>query len=221
MKFDLEEYILNKINTNQWKRNEKIPVERELIELSSLSKMTIRKNIEKLKEREILYSIKGKGVYVSPFNKYSKIEKLSDLLKATKVTYLPSSSKIPEILLKRFNKEFEIKPDKMITFVKLYFIDEEIVGFTLNWLNNEENKYNLKKIISDNKSIFEKKDFDKIINIHKLEEATVLDKNILLTKYEYLPTIYSYFIKNNRNIVMIRVSKIKPKHYHSLEVKNR
>lgn len=221
MKFNLEQYIVEKIDSGQWEVNSKIPVEQDLMDLSDLSKMTIRKAIDKLREREILYSIQGRGVFVSPFYHNSKIVRLTETLGATKVTYLPSSSKIPMILLKRFNKEFELDLDKIITYVKLYFINDEIVAFTLNWLNNDDNKYTLKEVVKGDKSVFEKRDFNKVINIHKLEETSSSDRNILLTEFEYIPTIYSYFIKKDRNIVMLRVAKIKPKYYQSFEIKNR
>lgn len=221
MKFELEKYIVDKIRSGEWKQNEKLPVEQKLIEISGLSKMTVRKTIERLREREILYSMQGRGVFVSPFHMHSKIERLSETLGATKVTYLPSSSKIPSILLKRFNENFEFDKDKMITFVKLYFVGEEIVAFTLNWLNNEEDKYTLKEVVRGDKSVFEKQDFNKVINVHKLEETSSSDKNILLTTFEFVPTIYSYYIKKDRNIVMMRVAKIKPRFYSSFEVKNR
>ena len=221
MKFDLEHYIITKIEANFWNENCAIPTESELIRISSLSKMSIRKVIDKLKEREILYTIQGRGVYVSPFHHSSKIEKLSDILKATKVTVLPSQSKVPQILLKRFNSNFEIDAKKTLTFVKLYFVNDEIVAFTINWLNNEANKYDLKNICQNKVSIYDNEDFNKQINYHRLEKTSVSDKNILLTKYEFVPTIYSYFINRNRHVLMIRVTKMKPRFYSSLEVKNK
>ncbi len=203
------------------KREWEIPIEKNLIKLSGLSKMTVRKVIDKLREREILYSMQGKGVFVSPFHEYSKIKRLTDVLGATKITYLPSSSKIPEILLKRFHKDFEIDLDKVITYVKLYFVDEEIVAFTLNWINNVDNKYSLKEVVRGDKSVFDEADFNKVINVHKLEETSSSDKNILLTTFEFIPTIYSYLIKKDRSVVMMRIAKIKPRFYQSFEVKNR
>ncbi len=221
MKFDLEKYILDGIDDGKWKKNEKIPIEQELIKISGLSKMSVRKIVEKLREREVLYTIQGKGVFVSPFNGYSKIKKLTDILGATKVTYLPSTSKIPEILLKRFNKSFELNTNKLIIFVKLYFVKEEIVAYSLNWLNNEDNDYVLKDVVRGERSIYDEKKFNKVINIHKLEETSPSDKNILLTNFEYVPTTYSYYIKRDRSIVMMRMAKIQPKFYSALEVKNK
>ncbi len=221
MKFDLEGYIINKIDSEEWVANQRIPTESDLIEISGLSKMSVRKVLERLSEREVLYANQGKGVFVSPFFMKSKINKLSYQLNATKVTYLPSSSKIPAILLKRFDKDFEIKDKNLITFVKLYFVGEEIVAYTINWLNNEDRKYTLKEVVSGKGNIFEERDFNKVINTHRLEETSSADKNILLTDFEYMPTTYSYYIKKNRKIVMMRVTKTKPKFYHSFEIKNR
>ncbi len=221
MKFPLEKYIIEKIDSGEWRANQKIPTEAELMKTSDLSKMSVRKVIERLREREVLYTNQGRGVFVSPFFKNSKIHKLTDILGATKITYLPSSSKLPDILLKRFNEEFEMKPENTITFVKLYFIGDEIVAYTLNWLNNVDKKYSPRQIVNGDGKIFDEGDFNKVISTHKLEETSSSDKNILLTDFEYIPTTYSYYIKKDRNIVMMRVAKYKPKYYSSFEVKNR
>lgn len=221
MKLDLERYILDKIDSQEWKQNQKIPTELDLIETSGLSKMSVRKVIERLREREVLYAAQGRGVFVSPFAKHAKIHKLTDVLKATKVTYLPSSSKMPKILLDRFHEDFKFDEENLITFVKLYFRDDEILAYTINWLINDSGKYSKHQVINGKGRIFEDGDFTKVISTHKLEETSSSDKNILLTSFEYVPTTYSYYIKKDRDIVMMRVSKTKPKYYNSFEVKNR
>jgi len=224
MKYDLEKYIVKKIDSGEWEHDKPIDSEKKLIIESGLSKMSVRKIIDKLKEREILYSIQGFGVFVSPYNKSSKFIKLEDSLKATKVTILPSRSKLPEKLLKNFNNknnDFGIDEDKMITFVKLYFVRDEIVAFTLNWLDNSDGNYNIKDIIKEKTSIYDGNDFNKLINVHKLEETSSSDKNILLTTFEYVPTTYSYYINKSRKVLMLRITKTKPKFYNALEVKNR
>lgn len=221
MKIDLEKFILDKVDNNEWKANSKLPTEVELIEMSGLSKMSVRKVIERLREREILYASQGRGVFVSPFAKNAKIKKLTETLKATKVTYLPSSSKMPSILLQRFNDDMLIDEEKLITFVKLYFVEEEIVAYTINWLLNNDSKYSKRQVVNGEGKIFDDGDFTKVISTHKLEETTSSDKNILLTDFEYVPTTYSYYVKKDRGIVMMRVCKTKPKFYTSFEVKNR
>ncbi len=221
MKVDLEKYILDKVDSGEWSANSKLPTEIDLMEITGLSKMSVRKIVERLREREILYASQGRGVFVSPFARNAKIRKLTEMLNATRVTYLPSSSKIPPILLSRFNEEIDIDDDQIITFVKLYFIGEEIVAYTLNWLMNTDGKYTKKQVVNGEGKIFDDGDFTKVLSTHKLEETTSSDKNILLTDNEYIPTTYSYYVKKDRGIVMLRVVKTKPKYYTSFEVKNR
>ncbi len=218
---DLEKYIVEKVELGEWKPNQRIPTEVELIEISGLSKMSVRKVVEKLREREVLYASQGRGVFVSPFSANAKIHKLSNVLKATKVTYLPSSSKIPSKLLKRFNADFEMKEKNTITFVKLYFVKDEIVAYTINWLNNEDGEYSPKEVVNGKGRIFDDSDFNKVISTHKLESTTQTDKNILLTEFDFVPTTYSYYIKKDRNIVMMRVTKVKHKYFSAFEVKNK
>ncbi len=221
MKLDLENYIIEKVESGEFKPNQKLPTEMEFIELSGLSRMSVRRVTERLKEREVLYSVQGKGMFVSPFYKQAKIHKLTEVLGATSTRYLPSSSKIPSLFMKRFNKDFEMKEEDVITFVKLYFRGEEIIAYTLNWLNNADGKYNPNEVVNGKGKIFDEGDFNKVISTHKLEPTSNTDKNILLTESEFTPTTYSYYIKKDRNIVMMRVIKSKPKYFSAFETKNK
>ena len=222
MKFDLEKFIYQKIIKSEWKPNNKIPSEIELIKISNLSKMSIRKVVEKFKEREILYSIQGKGVFVSSFFKESKIEKLSEKLGATKVTFLPSTLNMPKSLLKKFDKEFAINEKDYFSFVKFYFIDDEVVAYTVNWLCNKKLKLMPSEILNNKFSILGGTKFEKVINLNKFEQASQTDSNILLMEENsYIPTTYSYYVEKNRNIYMMRIVKVKPKYFNSFEIKNK
>ena len=97
-KLSSEEYILDKINKGEWPSNFKLPTEGAIMKKLNVSKMTIRKTMDRLKEKEVIYSIRGSGSYVSPFHQNSKFKSLRKQLKANKVSYLPSTSKMPLIL---------------------------------------------------------------------------------------------------------------------------
>jgi DNA-binding GntR family transcriptional regulator len=97
-----------------------------------MSKMTIRKAIDKLKEQEVLYAVRGRGVFVSSFHEHSKFKSLKKTLKANKVSYLPSSAPIPQILLNRFEEGYEIDRKKAISFIKIYYVEDKPVALTIN-----------------------------------------------------------------------------------------
>ena len=65
MKFyEIEEYLLNNIKKSFYLPDEKIESENELVKKFGVSRMTCRKAIENLVQRNYLYKIKGKGTYV-------------------------------------------------------------------------------------------------------------------------------------------------------------
>lgn len=67
----LKKQLINKINQEEFKLNELIPSERELIERYDVSRITVRKAIDDLVNQGYLYKVQGKGTYVKS-DKYSQ-----------------------------------------------------------------------------------------------------------------------------------------------------
>lgn len=220
MDHEVKEFIYNKISSGEWKPNQKIPTEEELIKILGLSKMTIRKAIDVLKEKEVLFSIQGKGVYLSPFHEHSRYVSLEEKLNATHVETLPSTSEMPEKLLNIFGEDIRFDKSATEAFVRLYFINSEIAAYSINWVNYRAINNAPIKLFNE-KSLFKNKRFGKVISINKMEKTTSTDKNLLLLKNEWIPTIYSYYLMKDRQISMARIVKIKPKYFSSTEFKTR
>ena len=62
--YRLKQDIIEKINNEEWKFDEKIPSERLFIESYSVSRITVRKAVDELCNEGYLYRIQGKGTYV-------------------------------------------------------------------------------------------------------------------------------------------------------------
>jgi GntR family transcriptional regulator len=62
----LQKKIENYIAYHHLRANDKLPSERELVELWGVNRMTLRSAIEKLVDNGVLYKITGKGTYVAP-----------------------------------------------------------------------------------------------------------------------------------------------------------
>jgi len=62
--------IRSKIQSGEWPVGQKIPSERELVNIFNISRATVRQGIENLVKEGILYRAQGKGTFVAP----SKIE---------------------------------------------------------------------------------------------------------------------------------------------------
>lgn len=68
---EIQEYILGKIKNNEYKVGEQIPTENELMKLFGVSRMTVNKALNELREKKYITSVRGKGTFVSygSFNK--------------------------------------------------------------------------------------------------------------------------------------------------------
>lgn len=62
--YRLKQSIIEKINEEEWKAEEKIPSERVLIQNYDVSRITVRKALDELVNEGYLYRVHGKGTYV-------------------------------------------------------------------------------------------------------------------------------------------------------------
>lgn len=82
--FQLKNDLIKKISNGVWKPGECITSERELCELYSVSRMTIRQAIGELVQEGILIRIKGKGTYVcEPTVKQQDMMSFTEIIKQT------------------------------------------------------------------------------------------------------------------------------------------
>lgn len=63
--YQLKEILMDKIQTNEWPLNDKIPTERELCELYQVSRITVRQALSELEKEGYLYRKQGKGTFVT------------------------------------------------------------------------------------------------------------------------------------------------------------
>lgn len=62
--YRLKQTIVEKINEEEWKADDRIPSERLLIESYDVSRITVRKAVDELVNEGYLYRVQGKGTYV-------------------------------------------------------------------------------------------------------------------------------------------------------------
>ena len=71
----VKQYLVDGIQAKQWSMGERLPSENELVTCCKVSRMTARRAIKELESEGILYSIKGKGSYISsPKHQSSAVE---------------------------------------------------------------------------------------------------------------------------------------------------
>lgn len=62
----LMEYLIKKIEANEYEVDEKLPSERVLCELHDLSRITVRQTLQELEREGYIYKLHGKGTFISP-----------------------------------------------------------------------------------------------------------------------------------------------------------
>lgn len=218
----LESYILDNIESERWEIGYKLPSEKILIKKFNLSKSTVRKVIQKLANNEVLFTLQGKGVFVSKFWKVKKELPLGEELKSDKVIYLPTSYKIPKEIYE-YAPFFipNLNKNNSFQFIKIYFSDKEVQAYSIDWMINENNHYvnEMNDYIYGKRTLFADKAFKKVFRVHKFLRTTSFDNKLLRINIKNIPTIFAYFINEKNEILMVRVYKINPKFYQNEQVK--
>ncbi|MDC2889098.1 histidine utilization repressor [Psychrosphaera algicola] len=79
-KFELiKKYILEKIESGEWQENAPVPSENKLAEEFSVSRMTARRALEELSQKDILVRTKGSGTYVASLKSQGSMFEIRDI----------------------------------------------------------------------------------------------------------------------------------------------
>ncbi len=222
-KNSLETYVLEKIGSGEWEEGYKLPSEIELINKFNFSKSTVRKTIQKLVNKEILFSIQGKGVFVSRFYRSNKEISLKNELESDKIIYLPTNYQIPKDVYS--NSPFnlgELTSENSFQFIKIYFSNKDVQAYSINWIINNNDKYSEEEkndLINGKTTLFEQKVFEKVYHKHFFQKPINFDNKLLRVNLEFIPTSYAYFLDEKNKIVMIRIYKTKPKYFQKEQIK--
>ncbi len=135
----LKQRLIEKIDQEEFKANELIPSERELIQMYDVSRITVRKAIDELVNEGYLYKVQGKGTYVKA-DAYSQ-----DLISITSCTQdivklgmTPSRKVISTNVIPADKKRchnLELGPnEKVFELERVYYADDEPINHTLTYL---------------------------------------------------------------------------------------
>ncbi len=221
---DLELYILKNIESGNWKKGQRIPKEKDLMDKFHLSKATVRKVIYKFVNKELLFSIQGSGVFVSNFFDISFERRLRDKLKSDKVIYFPTKYQPSQEVYS--NSPFTIEnltSENSFQFIKIYFSNSNVQAYSINWVikNNKVNYSNdeQEKIIYGKETLFSKNILNRSYHKILFTKTSEFDKKLLRTNLNLLPIKYIYYLDNKNDILMIRVLKIVPKYFNEEYIK--
>lgn len=111
--YQLKEILIDKIKSNEWKINSKIPTERELCDLYKVSRITVRQALEELENEGYLYRKQGRGTFVTAPKIEQRLSKFYSFSEEIRnMGYTPSTEMIDfkildsdEIIAKHFNEK--------------------------------------------------------------------------------------------------------------------
>ena len=134
--YQIQKYILSKIKSKEWKANEFIPTERELIELFKVSRITIRNALGTLENGGYVKKMSGKGTIVSLEKQKILIGHIYGLYSYFKAQGFNVKTKIFSSTIEKPNKLIrEIlklkKNEEIIRIERLRIIDEEPLYFSI------------------------------------------------------------------------------------------
>ena len=203
----IQNYIILKLISNEWKILSLIPSENQLAIKFNCSRLTARNAINKFVSLGILKSHKGKGYIVTANVKdYLPIFIEDFQSSSTETNHLPET---PKWFKKEYIKGMFVEYEKSsLVFEKEYKHNDKLQAYCIHWVNfnglkkgkkNEENKI-IKKFINHD-TVFEFFN-DKIIRIQgKHEYFTFINKNEFPEKIQ--TKIENLGWKNNELIPLI------------------
>lgn len=131
--------IIENIDMEEYKSDETIPSERELIEQFKVSRITIRKAIDELVNEGYLYKIQGKGTYVKSDSHNQDLFSITSCTEDVKNLGMTPSRKVitSEIIktdIKR-SKILNISPnDSLFKLARVLYADNEPLNYTRTYL---------------------------------------------------------------------------------------
>lgn len=135
----LKKELIDKIEKNEFKSDEQIPSERDLIQQYGFSRITVRKAIDELVNEGYLYKVHGKGTYV----KDNVVQQ--DIVQLNSITHdILQMGKKPTRKVLRFkeDKAFDKRAEeldigveeKIIILDRIHYADDEAINRTIDYL---------------------------------------------------------------------------------------
>lgn len=177
--FDYElvyNYLLNLIN-NELEEHNKIPSENTLCEKFSLSRLTVRQGINKLKNEGYLYSKRGSGNFVNPkkitYTISSNTTFTNEILKLKKVPSIKllemKTIKADEEIAKKLN----IREAEEVLYIKNMRLVDDVPFLFAEYYMNKSLLKDIENIIPTTNSI--SKLYKEIYNLNPQRESSDID----------------------------------------------
>lgn len=131
---EIQEYILNQIKSGKLEARSMIEPEQELCKRFSSSRMTVRRALADLVSQNILYSVQGKGTFVSEIKHFKQFYMLTGFAEEAAALGLTASSIVISLYKSMPDKSLcsimNLDPSKSITNIfRLRLVDGELLAY--------------------------------------------------------------------------------------------
>lgn len=156
---EIFEEIKKKIDSGEWEENRTIPTERDLAEYYYSSRTTIRKAIERLKQRGYLHSVHGQGTFVLPPQSREKnlLHSLTDDIRAKggkpaqKIIEM-GFTQVSDVIRK--NLELDHETHSVFFIKRIRYSGSVPIGIHSSWLALDVNTEITEKELLDTGSLY-------------------------------------------------------------------
>lgn len=138
----LKRKLIKMIDQEEFKINEAIPSERELINMYDVSRITVRRAVDELVNEGYLYKVQGKGTYVKSDDYNQDLISITscteDILKlGMKPSRIVISSDVISADKKRMRNLELGENEKVFRLKRIYFANQMPVNYTTTFLPNK------------------------------------------------------------------------------------
>ena len=156
--YQLYKLIKNKIETKELKAGEKIASENELATTYNINRHTVRQSLQKLKEKGLIYSQKGKGNFISNIKiPYSMTQKSNYSTQILNIGFEPSSKLLDCKIIpadEDISRELKLKDGDEVIMIKiLKYVDGTPFALYTSFFDAKR-FHDLEKYIKDNTSLY-------------------------------------------------------------------
>lgn len=134
----VKNYLISEIRGNRWAEDERILSENELVSELNVSRMTARRAIKELEQEGLVYSVRGKGTFVTPAKAQSsaiELRNIADEIKARNHRYRCDVIKLREIEEPAIAGLFELADNKLYHSVVVHFENDVAIQYEERYVN--------------------------------------------------------------------------------------
>lgn len=137
--YQLKKALIKKIENNDFESHERIPSERDLIQIYGYSRITVRKAIDELVNEGYLYKVHGKGTFVKTNVVQQDIVQLNSITHDILEMGMKPSRKVIHFDIddsyQRRADELEIDVhEKIVILDRIHYADKEAINRTTDYL---------------------------------------------------------------------------------------